>query len=93
MSRQAIIYVRRDKKIGILIFLVFLLLISGLFFIGHQIGAFEPIKKTIINVDETRPASHVLTIINIKGESNKVLVPTGMESVDTTSELHATVDL
>lgn len=93
MSRRALMYRKRDKKTGLLIFLLFLAVIIGLFYTGYKIGAFTPIIDSIVTVDEHKPTAHVLTIVNIKSKDRKVLVPSGFENEDGTSELLSHIDV
>lgn len=93
MSRYGYLYVKRNKKTGIFIFLLFVFTILGLVFLGHKVGAFDPIVEYVVSVDEAAPTSHVLIVVNIKDEDHKLLVPPGRETEDSVSELHAKINL
>ena len=84
--------VKRDRKTGIIIFLLFLLIMSGLFYTGYKMGTFRAFKEQFFKLSEGT-ITHSIVLVDVEGDNYKPLVPEGYEDSDSVNKIELDLNM
>lgn len=84
--------VKRDRKTGIIIFLLFLLIMSGLFYTGYKMGTFRAFKEQFFKLSEGT-ITHSIVLVDVEGDNYKPLVPEGYEDSNSVNKIELDLNM